>query len=247
MGVLDIPAPLFAWLDERMGQLVSPGVRLVLWGVIGAAVSMGLYWLISPQEKIKRNAAKSIEARRALDAYEGDFAGAWPQIREMLRLSFKQIGIVTLPAVIASLPVLCLLVWMSTVYGYYFPNPPSSAEVHSFPKQHRARWMNDDNANDASRPLVPRIEVLDDRGHTANIIPLPLPVPTVHKYQWWNVLFGNPVGYLPDNAKIDRVEIDLPEQEFLSFGPSWLRSWEFLFLSVVLIVSIAIKVAFRIK
>jgi len=107
--------------------------------------------------------------------------------------------------------------------------------------------MNDDNANDASRSLVPRIEVLDDRGHTANIIPLPVPVPTVHKYQWWNVLFGNPVGYLPDNAKIDRVEIDLPEQEFLSFGPSWLRSWEFLFLSVVLIVSIVIKVAFRIK
>ncbi|MDQ3796891.1 MAG: hypothetical protein M3294_04805, partial [Pseudomonadota bacterium] len=67
MGVLDIPAPLFAWLDELIGQLVPPGVRLVLWGVIGAAVSMGLYWLISPQEKIKRNAAKSIEARRALD------------------------------------------------------------------------------------------------------------------------------------------------------------------------------------
>jgi hypothetical protein len=81
----------------------------------------------------------------------------------------------------------------------------------------------------------------------AHTVPLPVPVPTVHKRQWWNALFGNPAGYLPGNARVERVEIDLPPKQVLAFGPSWLRSWEFVYLTVLLVSSIVIKIAFKIK
>jgi hypothetical protein len=246
MGVFDVPAPLFAWADSFMGQFAPPTVRLIIWGIIGAAVSMGLYWLISPQAKIKRNQARTLEARRALDAYEGDFTGAWPQMRRMLALSLKQVGIVFIPAVVASLPILCLLVWMSTAYGYGYPPAGAQPEIRTYPRKLPARWVAVRPA-DASGPKTPHIQLLNRREQVIRNIPLPVPVPAVHKRQWWNVLFGNPVGYLPDEAQVDWIEIDLPSQQFLPIGPAWMRGWEFLFLTVLLISSIVIKVVFKIK
>jgi hypothetical protein len=249
MGVLDVPAPLFAWLDGVMGQFAPPTARLVLWGLISAAISMGLYWLISPQRKIADTKQRALEARRALDQYQGDFAGAWPRMREMLRLSLKQVGIVTWPAIAASLPVLCVLVWMSTAYGYHFPPPAADPDIRTFPKQIAVRWIDGGQAEPRSTASArtPRIQLLNSQNKVTKVFSLPEPVPALHKRQWWNILFGNPAGYLPAGAPLNYIEIDLPEQQFLAFGPSWMRSWEFLYLTVLVVGSIVIKVAFRIK
>jgi hypothetical protein len=248
MGVLDVPAPLFAQLDGLLGQFAPPTARLAIWGLISALVSMGVYWLLSPQQKIAEVKAKALAARRDLDSYEGDFAGAWPRMREMLGLSLKQVGIVTGPAIVASLPVLCLLVWMSIAYGYHYPSPKSEVGVRIYPEQLEAKWTVVYGTHQPKGPSdAPRIEVRDRRGEVMETIPLPQPVTTVHKRQWWNTLVGNPAGYLPENGAIDRVEVNLPQQELLPFGPSWMRSWEFLYFTVLVLGSIAIKIAFGIK
>jgi hypothetical protein len=248
MGVFDVPAPLFAWLDGYMSYSAPPTARLVLWGIISAAVSMGLYWLLSPQRKIAQTKARALKARRALDSYEGDFAGAWPHMREMLRLSLKQVGIILWPAVVASLPVLCLLVWMSTAYGYHYPALGAKVKVRTFPVQRQARIVaSPGNQELRAHPQVPHVELRNEQNKIVRVVPLSAPVPTLHKRQWWNTLFGNPAGYLPDNARIDRIEIDLPPQRFLGFGPSWMRSWEFLFFTVLIVASVVIKIVFRIK
>jgi hypothetical protein len=43
-------------------------LRLVLWGVIAAVLSIGAYWLLSPQTRIAQAKADALAARRALDA-----------------------------------------------------------------------------------------------------------------------------------------------------------------------------------
>ena len=58
VGLFDLPAPLFAWLDGLLSGLAPPTLRLVLWGLVAAALSMGIYWLLSPQERIARAKAK---------------------------------------------------------------------------------------------------------------------------------------------------------------------------------------------
>ena len=63
MGLLDLPAPLFAWLDALFSGFASPALRLVIWGVIGAVMSMGAYWLLSPQKRIAQAKADAIAAR----------------------------------------------------------------------------------------------------------------------------------------------------------------------------------------
>ena len=85
MGVFDLPAPLLAWLDGGLGQIAPPTLRLIFWGLVGGAASMALYWLLSPQRELAGTKAEAAQARRSLDAYDGDFAEAWPLIRQGVR------------------------------------------------------------------------------------------------------------------------------------------------------------------
>jgi hypothetical protein len=39
-------------------------------------------------------------------------------------------------------------------------------------------------------------------------------------------MIDNAEGYLPRHAPIDELLLDLPRQEVIGAGPSWLRTWE---------------------
>ena len=240
MGLLDLPAPLFAGLDGLLSNFASPTLRLVIWGVIAAVLSMGAYWLLSPQKRIAQAKADAIAARRELDAYDGEFADAWPLIGRVLSAAVRQLGLVTGPAVLASVPVLALLVWLSTAYGYAFPGD-ADIPVRTLPEAGAAR------AQPVQAPSGPQVEVLDDAGNVVERIALSAPVPTIHKRQWWNALVGNPIGYLPDSSPLESIELGLPQREYLTVGPAWLRAWYVVFLGVLLAASLAIKFAARIE
>ena len=240
MGLLDFPAPLFAGLDGLLSNLASPTLRLVIWGVIAAVLSMGAYWLLSPQKRIAQAKADAIAARRELDAYDGEFAHAWPLIGRVLGAAVRQLGLVTGPAVLASVPVLALLVWLSTAYGYDFPGD-ADIPVRTLPEAGAAR------AQPVQAPSGHEVVVLDDAGNVVERIALSAPVPTIHKRQWWNALVGNPIGYLPDSSPLESIELGLPQREYLTVGPAWLRAWYVVFLGVLLAASLAIKFAARIE
>jgi hypothetical protein len=245
MGLLDLPAPAFAWLDRLLSGVAPPTLRLAFWGLLGAAISMGVYWLVSPQRRIAAAKADAAAARRRLDAYDGDFEGAWPLIRHVLGSAFGQLGLVTWPAVAGSLPVLALLVWLSTAYGHAFPANDAEIAISTVPQTLQARL--EPGADPASGQPAPRIVVVDDGGQVVEQVPLPAPVPIIHKRQWWNALIGNPIGYLPDHGPLERIELAIPQQEYLPIGPEWLRAWYVVFFGSLLCASVAIKVAARIE
>ena len=245
MGLFDLPAPVFAWLDGLLGGMAPPTLRLAIWGLIAAAVSMGLYWLVSPQRRIAEAKAEATAARRELDAYDGDLDGAWPLIRRVVGTAFGQIGLVAWPAVAGSLPVLALLLWLSTAYGHAFPADDTDIAISTVPQTLQARLEPADDPAFGNPDR--RIVVVDDGGQVVEQVPLPAPVPIIHKRQWWNALIGNPIGYLPDNGPLERIELDMPQREYLPIGPGWLRAWYVVFFGSVLCASLAIKVAGRIE
>lgn len=242
MGAFDLPAPILAWIDAQFGLVAAPQLRLVLWGIVAAAVSMVLYWLLSPQHQLIDTKRRALEARRALDRYDGDFGSAWPLIRKMLRLALRQVGLATWPALLASLPVIALIAWLSSSYGHAFPTTATEVSVRTFPQQLPARLQ----ATSGSPSSLHTIVVANDAGRVVGRIELSAPIATLHKRQWWNALFGNPLGYLPEDTELERIEIDLPPREYLPLGPWWMRSWHAVFFATLLIVSLAIKTACRI-
>lgn len=247
MGVFDAPAPIFAWIDFQTAAVIPPLGRLVLWGIVAALVSMGLYWALSAQERIAKTKAKLALSRQRLEAYDGDFADAGPLIGNLLRTALRQVGLVAWPAILSSLPLLALICWLSTAYGYAYPAPGVIPAIQTMPSQLRTKWI--EGARDETVPEYrppPHILVADRNQKIVADVSLLAPVPAIHKWQWWNALIGNPLGYLPNGAAVDWIEVALPNKEYLGFGPQWLRGWEVPFFISLITVSIVVKVWWRI-
>lgn len=240
MGLLDLPTPLFAWLDARLNGWLPPVAIICLWGILGALVSMELYRLLSPQARIRAIKARLARAQQRLSAYDGELDGAWPLIRRMLGLALRRVGVVLPATLAASLPLLALIVWLDTSYGRAFPEPGLYEGV-AVEEPYRGTLV----TNGDERPA--RAEVRDDSGALVAEVELPAPVPVVHKKRWWNVLIGNPNGYLDPDGPLDHIAIDLPRRQYLSSGPDWLRGWEVAFFGALILSSLAFKFARRIQ
>src|SRR6185436_16008877 len=71
MGLLDLPAPFFDFVDRSLLGALPPLLRLILWAIAGAAISLTLYRLLSPQRRIAQ--AKAAAVSVAPEAYSGQW------------------------------------------------------------------------------------------------------------------------------------------------------------------------------
>ncbi len=249
LGLFDLAGPLLSWLDQALSAVLPAAGRLVLWGLVAAVFSMGLYAALSPQQRLRRVRDQAVQARRALDGYEGSFAGARPLMAAMFAAAMKQLALVLAPALLASLPLLFMLAWLHGAFGYALPE--QGVNLRTLPPGYEATLRPGDPAPDvapdAARALEapPSLEVRDGRGRIVEQRPLSAPVTMLHKERWWNLLIANPIGYLAEDSPLEWVEIDLPRQEVLPLGPWWLRTWEFVFFTTLVAAAFAIKLLFR--
>jgi hypothetical protein len=252
-GIFDIPAPLFGLIDAALAGFLPETIRLIIWGLAAGAGSMGLYWLTSSQKKLEHAKQDSLAARKALAAYDGDFDGVFPLMTRSLSTSFRHFGLALGPALLGSLPVIFLMVWMSGSYGYRLPEAGEQVDVATVGQTAPLAWSDGmqvaaDQGHSVAWPDRGDITALAAQdGVVLLTLPLEHPVPVKHKRVWWNMLFANPLGSLPDTAPVEVIEIGLEPQIFLPFGPGWMRGWEAPFILVVLIASVAIKLIFRIR
>jgi hypothetical protein len=237
MGLLDLPSPVLSWIDERLTGLLPTTAALLLWAAVGAFLSMELYRLTSPQKRMT-------VIRRALDRtrsyvahFDGPFEEAWPHIRHMLSLALRRVVMVLPATILASLPLLVVIVWLDSRYGDAFPSPGEPVSVTA-PGGFQGHWV--DGA-------PPRAQVVDAKGAAVADVPVAAPAPVIHKRRWWNTLVGNPAGYLPDGAPVDRIDIALPRQQFLAIGPRWMRGWEVTFFTALFIFALTLKTVRRIE
>src|SRR5687768_10719393 len=230
MGLLDLPAPLFDFVDRNLLATLPPLVRFILWAIAGAAVSLTLYRWLSPQRRIAEAKAAAQDARRRLNAHDGDLESALPLMQRSMRAALHHVGLVFPSALIASLPVLALLIWLDGAYGYQLPQDQQQAPAVSVePATFSGRWQPNGS-----------IEVRDQSGAEVVRVTLAEPITHIEKRQWWNAIIGNPAGYLPEQAPIERVTIALPERQYLPVGPDWLRSWLTVALTALVIASLLI-------
>ncbi|MFO1352223.1 MAG: hypothetical protein U1F68_16690 [Gammaproteobacteria bacterium] len=252
MELLDLPSPLFQTLDAVLGLWLPPWAGVVIWAALSASVSMMLYRRLSDQGALDALKPRLRAARQALASYDGPFDGLPARMGEAMRLSVRQVRLTLWPALLSSLPVLLVAVWLGNARGASFPPAGTLVEISAWPVQAAPsiHWT-------AAQPPVQAVEpgrwrvawpgsgailrMVYADGATVLELPLPAPAGLVHKRVWWNALIGNPAGYLPAQGPLERIELNLPEQQLLGFGPGWLRTWPALYFTVLFAVSLGLK------
>lgn len=252
MGLYDLPAPLFEQIDGWMSAWLGPVPRICLWALVVSVVSMTLYRVCSRQRLIHALQQQAKTARSSLFRYEGNFEGLKPLIRDCLIAPLRLIRVVLGPTLIASTPVICVAVWMSTAYGHVFPHPGDSIRLHMQPPTDirapdGATRIGTPGGWDIPWPPDGRSQVvLGLDGVVLFSLPTPVPVGVLHKRKWWNWIVANPAGYLPPETTIEQILMALPRRQVLTFGPSWARSWEWPFFALMIFSCLVIKKLLRI-
>tara|TARA_R110002111_G_scaffold139620_4_gene205373 strand:+ start:49 stop:789 length:741 start_codon:yes stop_codon:yes gene_type:complete len=246
MGLFDWPAPAFTTLDDLMGDAIGPFGRVLIWGLLCAVISMVLYRVLSPQTRIKQIKTDVKTAQKAMTDDDGeDFAHGMRLARAQLGHSFKLVGFVIGPAVLASMPALAMIVWLDGQYGYRCPAPDQTVTISVEPQGTPIEQVGiNSDAHDSSCPTIQIPGNLDGQTH---VIAPAAAIPVMHQKVWWNHLIGNPAGYLPDDTPVTQLRFDLPAQEIIAFGPGWARGWELTFFVALLLASLGIKKGFRIE
>jgi len=253
MGVFDIVLSLLSWADGLAAVILPSVIRLVLWGVIASVSSMGIYVLLSYQEKLSRIKADAAKARADLLKYDDDFDGIWRPIQKMLMLSCKQVGYSLIPSIVGALPVILLIIWVGTTFNYRSLDPGTLTEITIYPPQSNVRWYKSGTeilANNTCKISWPHfkepLKLIDSDNQIIATFPLARSSPVLSKHKWWNTLIGDPNGFIPKDSPIEKIEVKLPRYRYLTFGPEWMHSAEIVFILSVLVCSLSIKFVFHI-
>ena len=109
MGLFDLPAPLFGAIDGLLAMALPAVIRLVIWGVLAGWLTMVVYRFLSNQEKIGELKTQQKVQQKNIAEFDGEFAGLLPLIRQTLALGFKQLGFALGPALLATVPILFIV------------------------------------------------------------------------------------------------------------------------------------------
>ncbi|MFO1048574.1 MAG: alkaline phosphatase family protein [Geminicoccaceae bacterium] len=256
-GWLDFAAPALSAVDRGALGWLPVWVRILLWAALASFISMGIYRLTSRQDALAEVKEKVATTRVELQGFDGEFAELWPILKRNLGLAGKQLWLTFVPAMIASLPVLFILAWMSNAFDASAPAPGATVPVtltaaagHPLPP---VSWQGDAKAHETepgtwevSWPAPGQsLQLVDSDGSTLLTLPTAAPVRTVHQREWWNSLIGNPGGYLPKPGDVSAVSIGLPQPTVIPFGPDWLRGWIPAALIVLVVLSLFLKFHWR--
>ena len=257
MGFFDLPYPLFAWLDAAIAFMPA-WVRLVLWGLVAGAVTMGLFRVLSRQERIAE-IKKAIKARqREMSDFDGEMSELLPLVGGTLALAFRQFGLALGPALVASIPAIFILVSLSHLYSRDWPAASEPVAVTiTDPGEPPAglAWQPADAVIRTTRegdwsiawPAEGETVTLNINDAPVLTLPLSHPVGLIHDRRWWNTLTGNPAGYLDAELPVNAITLGLPAPQVLPAGPGWMRGWLFTFFFAFFVFSVVFKFVWRIQ
>lgn len=252
MGFFDLLSPLLAATDQFVaGLLPSFALRVALWGAVSGVFCMALYAWLSNQQKLTEVKQRTASLRHQVNNFDGEYEELQPLALQLIKSALHQVRITLMPAVLASLPVLFLLAFLSNYYTYAPMESGAAIDIRAEGGQLVIKPEAPRLVADSYQLVWPAeggtVALSDVNGVVLAELPTAAPSNVLHKESWWNLLFANPAGYLPDNAAVELVFVDLPYRELIAVGPGWARGWELLYFAVLIAASLLVKWRFKIQ
>ena len=260
-GLLDWPGVVLGAINQPLVAVLPEPVVLAFWALVSSWLTMWVYRRFSNQAEMAALKPQIKAVQKKLSNYDGEFSGLIPLIRENFSLAGRQLALALGPALLAGVPVLFVLVWVSNAFGVKMPAAGADMEVRAVAAESAdvSSWQWHGTPEPVRQTMMPghawrlswpgagtSATLITARGEDVVEIPPAHPAPVVHKRQWWNTLIGNPAGYLEPITPAEAVYLDLPKKQMLPFGPGWMRGWEFLYFVLLIVGSLALKLIWRI-
>jgi hypothetical protein len=253
--MVNIAFPALNAIDSWLALLLPDLVRVLLWGALSGAAAMLLYAWVSDQKTLAALKQRARAMRRSLLDPALDRESYMRLTRENLSVSFRLLGKSFGPAIVSSVPVLIVMLWLAFAQSYARPAvgtsipvnflPPSTAAVKVGPPALLHRTS--DGVRFTIAPEPQPVDISDATGNIYDGVPDDPPFPVIHKRQWWNILIGNEAGYLAPSATIDEVHFDFPVKRLVAEVPQWMATWELPYFAALILVAVALKVGFKIE
>lgn len=246
--------PFLNGIDSVLEGIMGPFGRVCFWGMISGVVGIALYGCVSNQARIRDYKANIQLLRGRLGRENLDANQALTLAFRNLQVSLGLLRVVTPSALLSTGPVIVVMLWSSTYYGYEKPLDGEQVKIISRPWVADIRIEMDGNKFSDSDGTF-SIQCCADSG-LALVAPDGLiyrgnpfrpPVPLVHKRQWWNLIIGNPAGYLEDDAAVAEVAFDVNPRKLSEGWPSWMSTWEFPFFGSLLVATLLLKYVYRLQ
>ncbi len=140
MGLFDLPAPILGAIDDILAMALTPMLRLIIWGILAGWLTMVVYGFFSDQGKIGRLKAQQKKQQKDIAKFDGEFAELMPLIRQTLALGFRQLGLALGPALLATIPVLYIIIWVAGEFAYETPTAGSEVLLTAEPATSDILW-----------------------------------------------------------------------------------------------------------
>lgn len=256
-GAINVLFPVLGFPDGALASIgVSPVLRVVLWGAVSGAIATLFYRLVSNQDRIRCQKDVARMSRKTLSAAEdAEPADVLRLALANLRVSFRLLGMVFIPSLLSSLPVLVVMVWVSTQFAFTplsegqsvslkldrnLPGIGVTVDGHTIaavePGTFLTRMSNDSEL---------RITLAGGLLFTGRVNDPPVAV--VHKRKWWNFLVGNPAGYLEADGPLEEIRIQRERRRLAGGVPLWMGTWEFFYFATLMVVAFGLKRALRVE
>jgi hypothetical protein len=253
-GLLDLPAPLFDAVFGGWGQSAWGAASTI--GILAGAsafASMALYRATSDQGGLAKVAEEIDVLQRRLAGEPDDALDLGRTALQLARLNLRRLRGSLGPALLAGLPFLFVLPWLSNNYDRAPVAAGQAVEVCVEPASavDKLVWpagVAVDRAAGCALLGWPDSTTTAITGADGRLL-APWPpaalTPVLHPRVWWNHLVGNPGGYLPSGAGVTALHIAVPARELWTWGPAWCRRWWCLFALVAVVVSLGLRAVWR--
>ena len=258
MALFDILAPVLSLFDDMIEPFTSVLIRLAFWACIAALISSVVFKKLSNPEKINALKIKLKIMQDQLNQHDGEFAELKDLAINTIKLSLKRMVLTFIPALLASVPIIFLLTYLSNRYELHEPAVNEVVQItinwekldanNTVSIFNRDKLIKKQNVNSITWPEKNQVLRLIDNTTDIEVLIFPSAISgIIHKKKWWNSLIGNPAGYLAEGSSISSIELNYKQQQIISFGPKWLRGWLLLFFFMTLVFSIAFIFIFKIR
>ncbi len=224
-----------------------------LWGLLGGAISMGLYSLLSSQGRIKEIKEQLKSLRLDLKDAQDDFDKTLSLSKKNITLSLSLLKTVLIPSLTSALPVLVIVLWMSVTQT---PTQPVPGDILNITPTPLADVLTISDGKATIHLIDNQITLTWQPGSTmavyeggVRIWQLPQNMPladSVSKRFWYNAVLPSEAGYIATDTSTEHLEFNLERKELFKVGPAWARTWELCYFIFVAIAALTVKFTFRI-